>query len=208
MWFDFAICLLFGWLGVHKFRERKILMGILYFFTFGLFCIGWTYDSIKYLIRAIKGPVVDNDLVLLKEGTLPIIHGSTVFLQKNELCHYSNPATLYIAKTRVTGYSSGSSGVNIRIAKGVTYRTGGSKGAPIREKVMESFPGTLSITNQRIIFSSMQNSFDKNISTISSINPYDDGFILQFSSTSYTIGTKDVNKIVQILTILMNQSTD
>ena len=150
----------------------------------------------------------DQDSLLLQEGKLPVVPNSPIFLQKNELCHYSKPVTLYIAKTMVTGYSSGSSGVSVRIAKGVTYRTGGSKGAPIREKVMESFPGTLSITNQRIIFSSMQNSFDKQLSTISSINPYDDGFILQFSSTSYTIETKDVNKIVQIFAILMNQSAD
>ena len=27
-WTDFVICLLFGWLGVHKFREKKIGMGI------------------------------------------------------------------------------------------------------------------------------------------------------------------------------------
>ena len=27
-WTDFVICLLFGWLGVHKFRERAILHGI------------------------------------------------------------------------------------------------------------------------------------------------------------------------------------
>lgn len=38
-WTDFVICLLFGWLGVHKFREKKIGMGILYLCTFGLFCM-------------------------------------------------------------------------------------------------------------------------------------------------------------------------
>lgn len=45
-WTDFVICLLFGWLGVHKFREKKIGMGILYLCTFGLFCIGWFVDCI------------------------------------------------------------------------------------------------------------------------------------------------------------------
>ena len=54
-WIDFAICLFFGYLGVHKFREHKTGMGILYLFTIGLCGIGWIYDSIRYLIAAIKG---------------------------------------------------------------------------------------------------------------------------------------------------------
>ena len=37
-WVDFGVCLLFGWLGIHKFRERRAGMGILYLFTFGIFC--------------------------------------------------------------------------------------------------------------------------------------------------------------------------
>ncbi len=53
-WVDLLICYLFGIFGVHKFREKKIGMGILYLFTFGLFGIGWLYDCIKYLIIAIK----------------------------------------------------------------------------------------------------------------------------------------------------------
>lgn len=44
---DFILCLLLGYLGAHKFYERKILVGILYLFTGGLFFIGWIYDCIK-----------------------------------------------------------------------------------------------------------------------------------------------------------------
>lgn len=53
-WIDFAICFFFGVLGVHKFREKKIGMGILYLFTCGLFGFGWLYDCVRYLIAAIK----------------------------------------------------------------------------------------------------------------------------------------------------------
>ena len=52
-WIDFAICFLFGFLGVHKFREKRVGMGLLYLFTGGLFLIGWLVDCIKYLILAI-----------------------------------------------------------------------------------------------------------------------------------------------------------
>jgi len=36
-----------GWLGIHKFMQNNIGMGIIYFFTFGLFGIGWIIDIIK-----------------------------------------------------------------------------------------------------------------------------------------------------------------
>lgn len=38
------LCIFFGWLGVHKFYERKIALGLLYAFTFGILGIGWIYD--------------------------------------------------------------------------------------------------------------------------------------------------------------------
>jgi len=54
-WIKFAICIFFGFLGVHKFMEKKIGMGLLYLFTVGLFGFGWIIDSVMYLITAIKG---------------------------------------------------------------------------------------------------------------------------------------------------------
>ncbi len=54
-WLNFIICLLLGCLGVHKFREKKIGMGLLYLFTAGLFGIGWIYDCCKYYMIAQRG---------------------------------------------------------------------------------------------------------------------------------------------------------
>lgn len=53
-WVKFIICLLFGYLGIHKFIEKKTGMGFLYLFTVGLFGFGWLYDCVKYLNAAIK----------------------------------------------------------------------------------------------------------------------------------------------------------
>ena len=53
-WFMFFICLFLGFLGVHKFIEKKVGMGILYLCTAGLFYVGWIIDSIKYFNNAIK----------------------------------------------------------------------------------------------------------------------------------------------------------
>ena len=52
-WIDFIVCLIFGAYGVHKFREKKIGIGVLYLFTFGLFFFGWLYDCAKLLVIAV-----------------------------------------------------------------------------------------------------------------------------------------------------------
>lgn len=55
LWLKFILCVFFGFLGVHKFMEKKIGMGILYLFTIGLFGLGWLYDCVRYLIIAVRG---------------------------------------------------------------------------------------------------------------------------------------------------------
>ena len=41
---DLILVIALGWLGVHKYTEKKICLGILYMCTFGLFYFGWMYD--------------------------------------------------------------------------------------------------------------------------------------------------------------------
>lgn len=50
-WIAFILCLFFGYLGVHKFYEGKIIAGILYFLTLGLFGFGWLIDTIVLLCK-------------------------------------------------------------------------------------------------------------------------------------------------------------
>ena len=51
---DFIITFFLGMFGVHKFLKRQISMGVLYFFTAGLFGIGWFYDTVMAVIRLVK----------------------------------------------------------------------------------------------------------------------------------------------------------
>lgn len=50
----FLVCLLFGYLGIHKFIEKKTGLGVLYLLTCGLFGIGWIVDCIIYLTKWLK----------------------------------------------------------------------------------------------------------------------------------------------------------
>ena len=50
-WTAFLLCLFLGVIGGHKFYEGKIIMGILYLFTCGLFGIGVIIDLIVILTK-------------------------------------------------------------------------------------------------------------------------------------------------------------
>lgn len=50
-WVAFCLCFFLGYFGAHKFYEGKIVMGIVYLFTFGLFGIGWFIDLIVILTK-------------------------------------------------------------------------------------------------------------------------------------------------------------
>lgn len=45
------LCIFLGWLGVHKFYEGKIGLGVLYACTMGLFSIGWIIDIILIALK-------------------------------------------------------------------------------------------------------------------------------------------------------------
>ena len=48
------LCIFFGYLGFHRFYLEKILSGILYFLTFGLFGIGWLWDTVMLIMNNAK----------------------------------------------------------------------------------------------------------------------------------------------------------
>lgn len=50
-WVAFFLCLFFGYIGVHKFYEGRTGLGVLYFFTLGLFGFGWLIDCIILLCK-------------------------------------------------------------------------------------------------------------------------------------------------------------
>lgn len=50
-WISFLLCLFLGLLGAHKFYEGKIIFGIVYIFTFGLFGFGILVDLILIILK-------------------------------------------------------------------------------------------------------------------------------------------------------------
>lgn len=205
-WTDFVVCILFGWVGAHKFREKNVGMGILYLFTFGLFGFGWIIDSIRYLMAALKGERIQGNKTATYDpnAPLPVVNATNIILFNGEVCHYCSAATYVKTKNVVVGYSGGSQGVSIRVAKGMSYRVGASKAAPVRGNVEERTNGLLSITNKRIVFSGAKGAFDKKLTALSSVTPYKNAIDFQFGTQSFSLETKQSEIIYSILARIIN----
>lgn len=52
---EFLLCLFLGLFGAHKFYRGNWKMGLVYFFTVGLFVVGWIYDCVKIGISCFGG---------------------------------------------------------------------------------------------------------------------------------------------------------
>lgn len=50
-WISFFLCLFLGYLGIHKFYEGRILLGIVYLLTFAFFGFGVLVDLIILLFK-------------------------------------------------------------------------------------------------------------------------------------------------------------
>ena len=50
-WISFFLCLFFGILGIHKFYEGRVLLGLLYLFTMGLGGVGVLIDLIVLFFK-------------------------------------------------------------------------------------------------------------------------------------------------------------
>ena len=50
-WISFFLCLCFGCLGIHKFYEGRILLGVVYLCTGGIFSVGVVVDLVILLFK-------------------------------------------------------------------------------------------------------------------------------------------------------------
>lgn len=136
---------------------------------------------------------------------LPEVPAKGLILKPGEICHLVIPVQSAKSKQITAGYFGKRSGVSIRIAKGVTIHSGGSKGTPVHKTVLEKWPGTLYVTNQRIILNSSHYGFNKRITSLDSYEPYKDGINLQFGSFSHLILTKSPDYIISVINAEIQQ---
>lgn len=101
-------------------------------------------------------------------------------LNENLLMVFQN--VTYYKETITTSYSGTSSGISIKIAKGVYYRTGAFNSAPIvNSNITPQRKGMLIMTDKSIYFYSLEQSMKYPLDKILAFTPFNDGLGIQLN---------------------------
>lgn len=120
---------------------------------------------------------LEDRLALAKanDGRPPIINDSELIAQPGELVHAEVPAGL-LKEVAIRQWRGGGSGVSFRIAKGVRINTGAVRGRSevVGTEVQVADVGTLSVTNQRIVFLGERKTIESKYSKLVGLKVYTD----------------------------------
>lgn len=119
----------------------------------------------------------------IQNGNLPIQSVNNLVVQRGETVHWAEPGSILEERVVSKRYSGGSSGFSFRIAKGVSYRVGSSRGRIITDTaIVPVSKGDLILTNKRVVFTGNVKSFSIKLDKLLNIEFYQDG--LQFHGTT------------------------
>jgi hypothetical protein len=108
-----------------------------------------------------------------------------------------------LQENKTIGYSAGTTGMSVRVAKGVTLRTSGTKGKAVKGMVNIA-SGELVITDSRVIFAGDRKSFAISLENLLDATSYADGFGFSDNKTTYTLHTNN-DKARQIFESALNK---
>ena len=157
----------------------SIILVLFWPIAFTVFCFYSFFSGMKYrkeikkeMNKPFENPYVD--VSLYNEGEqFPVVNYPDLILKPQEHLIYAVPANLYTENLETTGYTSGSSGVSVRVAKGMSVRTGGSRGRAIKENVRRFQLGDYVVTDQRVLFISTKDSFELSFDKITAVKLVD-----------------------------------
>ena len=115
----------------------------------------------------------------IEHGDIPAID-APIQLQRGELCHFQSGAQWleHRKQTSTVGYSS--SGVSVRVMRGVYYHVGASRPQRVTTEglaVIET--GTVYFTNKRVVFSGQIRNFSLRLNSLLAFRVYADGVVLE-----------------------------
>lgn len=134
-----------------------------------------------------------------KQGSLPTLNASKIFLKKGEVCHYFDKAIYEkkIVKKRTVRRNNGYSMPGL--FKGTRVHMGGGTSDTIENVTYNSIKGILYITNKRIIFVDDEFGFEKKVSDIIALTTYSNCVEIQFKNGTYKIFVPDGNIVNFVL---------
>lgn len=96
----------------------------------------------------------------IQKGILPLVNSFGLILKGDEQVHFRGRADLLEERVISRKYQGGSSGVNIRVARGVSFKVGQHKGRSVSEKgIVNIDEGDFYVTSQRLVYKGGKKNF-------------------------------------------------
>jgi hypothetical protein len=119
----------------------------------------------------------------ISEGDLPNVAVPGLALQKHEVSHWVEPASLLEERVLNREYVGQSRGVSVRIARGVTYRVGAQRGRMVTTTgIVVVSRGSVVITNKRVVFRGDTKGFSIRLDQLLDAQVFEDGLRLMDGS--------------------------
>jgi hypothetical protein len=119
----------------------------------------------------------------VNDGRLPELPNPRLLLKKGEICHLEASASL-LKEVAVREWQAGHSGFSFRVAKGMRYHTGSTRGRSVvvGTHVVAEDTGYLSVTSHRAVFVGTRKTLEHSYAKLVGMNVYEDG--VTFSVTN------------------------
>lgn len=119
----------------------------------------------------------------VNDGRLPTLADSGIILQKGEVAHLETSAQL-LKWQAVREWKGGSSGFSFRVAKGVYYRTGRTRGHIVTtgQTLAQDDSGKLTVTSTRAVFTGSKRALQFAYPKLLDVQVYSDGIRLSVSN--------------------------
>lgn len=140
-------------------------------------------ESLQKLVRA----SIIRDLTegIIPEDKFAVQGHLPVNFKKDEKLLWMFMGVEFYEQRVKTHYEGGYAGVSFRVAKGVSYRTGGFKGHPVKTEEMKYISmGDFIVTNKNLYFISPSKNLKIQMDKILTMEPYEDGIGLQKDGTT------------------------
>jgi hypothetical protein len=132
----------------------------------------------------------------VNDGRLPTLDSCGIILKKGEVAHMEVTAHLLKWQT-VREWQGSSSGFSFRVAKGVRYHTGGTRGHLVSkgQTLVPDDTGTLTVTSLRAVYSGSKRALEFAYPKLLDVQVYSDGVRLSVSNrqqpSTFTLVTPD-----------------
>jgi hypothetical protein len=165
------------------------------FLTGTLICWGITGGLICFLIGSARGrkrmqAAAAKAVQEIVNQPLTEIRPTQVLLKAGEKAYASVRASLHELKT--LGFKAGTRGISVRVAKGVTLRTSGSRGRAVKGSIRIA-SGELVVSDKRVIFAGDHKSFAIPLGSLVNVTTYSNGFGFHDERSTHVVTVESNN---------------